>query len=253
MNVSSMSDRQRQMLRCRGASHLQALATLLQHTRHADANEIVVNEGTLPSRVLLIAEGWAIRYKTLPDGRRQILDFLLPGDMVGLFSVLFDQTEYGVQALTPLTLRSVGARRIITELNQSNHFAVTLSWLAGAAELRMDEQLVRIGRRSAEERLAHLFVELYRRLKRNGLQDTASRHLPITQRALADHLGMSQVHANRTFRALVRLGTVALRDGEILLLDLPELARLAGFDEAYLNHTPVEAGAPQAVFPAARS
>lgn len=245
MNVSSMSDRQRHALRYRSVSHLQALATLLQHTRRADANEIIVNEGAMPSRVLLIAEGWAIRYKTLPDGRRQILDFLLPGDIVGLFSVLFDRTEYGVQALTPMTLRSVGAKRIITELVQSSHFAVTLSWLAGSAELRTDEQLTRIGRRNAEERMAHLFVELYRRLKRSGLQDTASRHLPVTQRALADHLGMSQVHANRTFRSLVRQGSVALRDGEVLLLDLSELVRLAGFDAAYLDHTPVEAGTPQ--------
>ena len=132
---------------------------------------------------------------------------------------------------------------MITELNQSNQLAVTLSWLAGSTELRMDEQLTRIGRRSAEERLAHLFVELYRRLKRSGHEDTAARHLPITQKTLADHLGMSQ--ANRTFRSLVRQGTVALRDGEILLLDLPELVRLAGFEETYLTHTPAETGGPQ--------
>ncbi len=238
MNVSSMTDRQRQTLRCRSASHLHLLGSRTQHARSAEANEILINEGSMPSRVLLIDNGWAIRYKTLADGRRQILDFLLPGDMVGMFAILFDQTEYGVQALTPLTVRSIDAKHVIAELNRSQQFAITLNWLAGSVEQRMDEHLMRVGRRSAEERMAHLFVELHRRLKRSGLQDTAARRLPITQKTIADHLGMSHVHANRTFRSLVRQGTVSLSDGEILLLDPCELVRLAGFEESYLCHTP---------------
>lgn len=245
MDVSAITDRQRHSLRCRSAAHLQSLCTLLQHSRRADVNEILVNEGAIPSRVYLITEGWAIRYKTLADGRRQILDFLLPGDIAGLFSVLFDQTEYGIQALTPLSVRSVNAKRIIAELTRSRQLTVTLSWLAGSCEQRMDEQLLRIGRRSAEERMGHLFLELYRRLKRNGLHDTAARRLPITQKTIADHLGMSQVHANRTFRVLARKGAVALRDGEILLLDPPELRALASFEDAYLNHTPTVSAGPE--------
>jgi CRP-like cAMP-binding protein len=245
MDVCAITDRQRRSLRSRSASQLQALGTLLQHSRRLEANEILVNEGAMPTRVFLITDGWAIRYKTLADGRRQILDFLLPGDMTGLFSVLFDQTDCGVQALTPLSIRSAGASRIITELNRSQQLAVTLSWLAGSAEQRMDEQLLRVGRRSAEERMAHLFMELHRRLRRNGLQDSMARRLPLTQKAVADHLGMSQVHANRTFRGLVRRGVVALRDGVILLLDLPELARVAGFEDAYLDHTPPAPVSPE--------
>lgn len=241
MNVSSITDMQRRTLRSRSAAHIHALRGRLQHIRRVDANEILVNEGTLPSRVMLIESGWAIRYKTLADGRRQILDFLLPGDLVGLFDILFDQTAYGVQALTPLTVRSVSAGHMISEINRSQQFAMSISWLAGSAGQRMDEQLLRVGRRSAEERMAHLFLELYRRLKRGGQLDTTARRLPITQKTIADHLGMSQVHANRTFRSLVRRGTVALRDGEILLLDPCELARLAGFEDAYLSHTPVSA------------
>lgn len=239
MTVRAIVDSQRHALRSRSASHLHALGALLQHPRHTEANDIIINEGSTPSRVLLIEEGWAIRYKTLADGRRQILDFLLPGDMVGLFAILFDQTEYGVQALTPLTVSSTSAKRMIAELNQSTQFAVTLNWLAGSVEQRMDEQLLRVGRRTAEERMAHLFVELHRRLKRSGRRDTAARRLPITQKVIADHLGMSQVHTNRTFRSLVRRGTVALRDGEILLLDPCELIRLSGFEDAYLDHSPV--------------
>lgn len=245
MDVSAITDRQRHALRCASAAHLQSLVTLLQHQRHVDVNEILVNEGTVPSRVFLISEGWAIRYKTLADGRRQILDFLLPGDITGLFSVLFDQIEYGIQALTPLTVRSLSARRVIGELSRSQQLAVTLSWLAGSREQRTDEQLLRIGRRSAEERMGHLFLELHRRLKRNGLPDTAARRLPITQKTIADYLGMSQVHANRTFRALVRRGVVALSDGEILLLDPRELSTLANFEDAYLTHTPTVAASPE--------
>lgn len=245
MDVCAITDRQRRSLRCRSASHLQALGALLQHSRRAEANEILVCEGAIPSRVFLITDGWAIRYKTLADGRRQILDFLLPGDMTGLFSVLFDQTDCGVQALTPLSIRSAGARRIIAELNRSQQLAVTLSWLAGSAEQRMDEQLLRVGRRSAEERMAHLFTELHRRLRRNGIQDSSARRLPLTQKAVADHLGMSQVHANRTFRALVRRGVVALRDGVILLLDPVELACVADFEDAYLDHTPPVSARPE--------
>jgi CRP-like cAMP-binding protein len=238
MDTGAMTDRQRHALRSRSASHLQALGALLQHRRQLEANEVLVSEGTAPNRVYRISEGWAVRYKTLPDGRRQVLDFLLPGDTIGLFSVLFDQRCCGVQALTPLLVRSTEARRVISEFNRSRQMAVTLSWLAGCQARRTDEQILRIGRRNAEERMAHLFLELYRRLRRNGLHDTVARRLPITQKTIADHIGMSQVHANRTFRALVRRGMVALRDGDVLLLDPAELVRLSDFDDDFLDHTP---------------
>jgi CRP-like cAMP-binding protein len=239
MDIGAMTDRQRHALRSRSTSHLEALGALLQHPRHVDANEVLVTEGSAPNRVYQVSEGWAIRYKTLPDGRRQILDFLLPGDTTGLFSVLFDQSCCGVQALTPLLVRSAGARRLVSEFNRSQQMAVTLSWLAGCHARRSDEQILRIGRRNAEERMAHLFLELYRRLRRSGLQDTVARRLPITQKTIADHIGMSQVHANRTFRALVRHGVVALRDGNVLLLDPHELVRLADFEDDFLEHTPL--------------
>jgi CRP-like cAMP-binding protein len=137
-----------------------------------------------------------------------------------------------------LLVRSTGARRVISEFNRSRQMAVTLSWLAGCHTRRSDEQILRIGRRNAEERMAHLFLELYRRLRQNGLQDTVARRLPITQKIIADHIGMSQVHANRTFRALCRHGVVTLRDGDILLLDPAGLVRLSDFEDDYLEHIP---------------
>lgn len=194
-----------------------------------------INEDSEICKAYVIADGWAIRYKLLEDGRRQILNFLIPGDMIGYFALLFRTSVYAVEPLTPMTVHSFTPECAFDAFRQSPQLAVALSWLAAQAERQLDEQLVRIGRRRAKERMAHLFMELNHRLLRTGAPTLAAGLFPLTQPLLADALGMSHVHTHRTFRELVKDGLVSLHDGKVMLRDIKALSRLADFDAGYLE------------------
>lgn len=209
------------------------------HVESAEKGKLLIAEGCSLNKVSILLQGWAIRYKSLPDGRRQILNFLLPGDIVGIFALMFKPSQYGVETLTPVTLHSFSPENLLDALNHTPRLAITLCWLAGQDERQRDEQILRIGRRGATERMAHMFMELHHRLLQVGIADSEARQLPLTQTILADTLGMSHVHANRCFRYLVREGLVMLRDGEIVLLDLGSLSSLAYFDAEYLKQEPL--------------
>lgn len=229
---------------------LQILDTLngfLAHEESADKGKLLVIEGCPVRKISVLLQGWAIRYKSLPDGRRQILNFLLPGDIVGFFAIFFKTAEYGVEALTSVTLHSLPLEQLLSGSGHDQRLNIALSWLAGQDERQLDEQIMRIGRRGASERMAHLFMELHHRLLQAGLSNGEARHLPLTQPILADTLGMSHVHANRSFRSLVREGLVTLRNGDILLLDPSTLARLAGFDAGYLEQQSLATATEQAI------
>lgn len=194
-----------------------------------------ISEDSQIRKAYVIADGWAIRYKLLEDGRRQILNFLIPGDLVGYFALLFRTSVYAVEPLTSLTVHSFTPDQMFDVFKQSPQLAVALSWLAAQAERQLDEQLVRIGRRRAKERLAHLFMELNYRLLRSGAPQSMAELFPLTQPLLADALGMSHVHTHRTFRELVRENLISLQGGKVRLKDTRGLSSLAGFDNSYLE------------------
>jgi len=226
---------QLESLRFLEATDFDILEGLFTREETAGSGKLLAIEGGAADKVMVLSKGWALRYKSLPDGRRQILNFLLPGDIVGFFALLFKTVEYGIETLTPVTMNSFSPEKLLDAFNNAPRLAVALSWLAGQDERQLDEQIVRVGRRSATERMAHLFVELHYRLLQAGIPGDEAQHFPMKQTILADTLGMSHVHANRSFRTLVREGLVTLRDGEILLLDPDSLAQVAGFDAGYLE------------------
>lgn len=207
-----------------------------------------IGEGDKIGKAYVIADGWAVRYKLLDDGSRQILNFQIPGDMIGYFGLLFKSSVYTVEPLTAVTVHSFTPERVFDVFRQSPQMAVALSWLAGQAERQLNEQLVRIGRRGARERMAHLFMELNHRLLRVGTPPPAAELFPLTQTLLADALGMSYVHTHRTFRGLVHDGLVSLYEGKVRLQDTRELSRLAGFDASYLEQKPLPAPTRAAFF-----
>lgn len=226
-------------LRCLDSVDHDALSRLLSRQRAADKGKLLVVEGSLNDRIFILTCGWGMRYKSLPDGRRQILNFLLPGDIEGFFGLLSRTAACGVEALTPVTLHNIRSDRLLDTMRQAPQLAFALSWLAGQAERRLDEQILRIGRRDATERMAHLFMELHYRLLQADIGPDDARRFPLTQTVLADALGMSHVHANRSFRVLAREGLVDLQDGNVLLLDTQALSLFAGFNPAYLKQQPL--------------
>lgn len=239
--------RQLTSLTCLRSLELTLLDKLLCDEEELDKGASWIVEGDTVGKVSVISRGWAIRFKLLDDGRRQILNVLLPGDVVGFFALLFKTAEYAVEPVTPLGVHCFSPEPAFEAFRQAPRLAVALSWLAGQGERQLDEQIVRVGRRHATERMAHLFVELNHRLQRVGLMAEQTHQFPLTQAILADMLGMSQVHANRSFRQLVQDGLVARRGGRIQLLDTNALSQRAGFDASYLEQNALPTPISQAL------
>jgi len=160
---------------------------------------------------------------------------MLPGDIVGLYSVMISRSDCGVEAITPMSLSVFRNSDLIDALAHTPRLLLAMSWIAGQGERILDEQIARVGRRGAAERMAHLFVELYVRMLTLGISKSDATVLPLTQALLSDTLGMSHVHANRCFRSLTKEKLVTLKEGRLVLLDVQGLAQRAGFDASYLE------------------
>jgi CRP-like cAMP-binding protein len=196
-----------------------------------------------PSGVFVIIAGHACRYKILPDGGRQILDFMFPGDMTELHSLLLHATDHGILALGPTTIARLDHDRLVGGIVDRPRTSVALWWSSLQQQAILRERITVIGRRDAHARIAHLLCEIFERLRLVG--ETADHRylLPVTQIELADALGMSDVHANRMLR---RLQQEKLIDADHRTISIPNLAALkaaAAFDPGYLHLD----GAPQAV------
>lgn len=198
-----------------------------------------VHDGEAYEQTYIVKDGWAIRFKTLSDGRRQILNFVLPGDFVGLFSALFDVADHSVAALTDLVVHPMEPPAFVEMLGSFPHLGAAVAWSAGRDEAILSEQVVRIGRRSAYERTGHLIVELLHRLWLVGEADQRSFELPLTQEVLADTLGLSIVHVNRTLRRLRENGLLRIAGDRVIIGDLDRLVRMTEFSPHYLEAQPL--------------
>ena len=193
-----------------------------------DADRSIIREGQTDAPLYTLLTGWAYRFKTLSDGRRQILNFLLPGDFIGVQQKMGDAAAHGVQSLTQVML-CVFRRDALWEFHRSAPtlgFAIT--WLTAHEESLVDDTLLSVGRRSAEERIATLLVLLFKRMAAL-LPDAGAKDVPfpLTQQHIADGLGLSLVHTNKTLRKLERRGLHRIDDGRLHLLDVKALTRIA--------------------------
>ncbi|MDB5542075.1 MAG: Crp/Fnr family transcriptional regulator [Devosia sp.] len=196
----------------------------------SEAGSMILAEGSHNAQLFTLLSGWAFRYKTLEDGRRQILNYLLPGDLVGLQGSVIGEMEHSVESLSPVVL-CVFQRDNLPNLFE-NHpgLAFDVTWLASREERMLDENLLSVGRRSATERAAYLIAFLYQRSEQVG-QGRSSRHLiPITQQHVADTLGLSIVHTNKTLRKLASRELIRWHDRACEVLDPKGLAEVAGWD-----------------------
>jgi CRP-like cAMP-binding protein len=185
----------------------------------------------------------ACRYRSLPDGRRQILTFLLPGDFFDLHVFLLQQSTYSIGTLMPTRLAAIERNTVIDIVAHHPRLGAALWWSALQDDAMLHERIVALGRRNAQGRIAYLLCELFWRQKAMGIGDQAIR-LPLTQAELADTLGLTTVHVNRMLQALRRKNLITLRGQRLVLRNVDELQDLAGFDEQYLhlNGAPTEVG-----------
>ncbi len=203
------------------------------------AGHAVISEQKPNGKLFTLYAGWAFRYKTLSDGRRQILNFLLPGDFIGLQQEFADGPSHGVEALTDASL-CVFPREGLWELfRQFPSLGYDVTWLAAREEGMVDENLLTAGRRNATERVAMLLIHLYRRIERLGLSQEGSIEFPVTQQHIADALGLSLVHTNKTLRRLHQLGLHQFRNGRLHLLNPKALHRIADYYDLPMRKVPL--------------
>jgi CRP-like cAMP-binding protein len=185
--------------------------------------------------VHLILEGWAARYKILPDGRRQFTAFLIPGDFCDLHVTILKQMDHGILALTSVTVASIPHGEM-NELTESRpELTRALWWATLVDEGVLRAWLVNLGRREAYERVAHLMCEMHARMKNVGLVHGGAFELPLTQEQLADALGLTAVHVNRMLKRLRDEGLIRTGSKTLTILDADALGKASGFDPSYLH------------------
>jgi CRP-like cAMP-binding protein len=207
---------------------------------HANVREIgprrdVIREGDKPRAVNIVIEGWACRYKQLPDGRRQIVHFFLPGDLCDANVFLLREMDHSIGAITSLRYAEISPPDFEDLQLRSPRITQALWWheLVNAGISR--EWITNVGQRTAFERIAHLFCELYHRLRIVGRTENGSCAFPLTQMDLADATGLTAVHVNRTLQELRRQGLIELQGKRLNIPDLGALERVSMFNPNYLH------------------
>jgi CRP-like cAMP-binding protein len=206
-----------------------------ERVRMVGAREDVIAEGDRPRLVNLILEGWACSYKYLPDGRRQIIAFFLPGDLCDLNLFILSEMDHSIGTITPSKVAEIQPA-LLDEITM-RHPRVTqaLWWETLVAGAIQREWTVNVGQRSALERIAHVMCELILRLRAVGLTSGDSCEWPLTQAELADTCGLSPVHVNRTLQELRAAGLISLKGRRLTVPDLEALKDAAMFNTNYLH------------------
>jgi len=190
----------------------------------------IIRAGQSYHCMYVLCRGMALRYKVLHDGRRQVLNLILPGDFVGLPGCLFERSLYSISGLTQAVACTLSFEAVFELFRSQPRLAAAMFWMAGHEAALFAEHLVGVGRQSAYERVARLLLELLFRLQIAGLADERSYSLPLTQELIADTLGLSVPHVNRTLRRLREEGLILLEGSRVTCLDVAALSRLADFD-----------------------
>ncbi|RYF80214.1 MAG: Crp/Fnr family transcriptional regulator [Comamonadaceae bacterium] len=216
-----------------------AIGAFRSGTHTVAAGNAIIREDERSTHLYTLYAGWAFRYKTLSDGRRQILHFLLPGDLMGLQDEFAEGSTHGVEAATDVRLCAFPRDRLWGFFHAQPKMGYAITWLAAREEKMLDDILVSNGRRNAAERVAMLLLHLFRRAEHVGLTDGRRLAFPFNQQHIADALGLSLVHTNKTLRKLQRDGLHRLEGGVLEILDPHALAQLGDYFERPMRPVPV--------------
>lgn len=199
------------------------------------SNTVIVSAGDPCNNTFLVQSGWSMIYKLLPDGSQQILSYAIPGDFLGLFSVVMNRAEHSIQTITDSRVCPIREAQILELFREYPRLALTMCWFGARDQVLLREQIVRIGRQSAYNRISHLILELLDRLCTVGLADNDRFTFPVTQEMLADTLGLTPVHVNRTLKKLRNNGLIDISDQCVIIQDRSRLIKETRFDSSYLE------------------
>lgn len=211
------------------------LSEVLEPPRIVEARADIVEEGEDPRAINVVLSGWACRYRQFEDGRRQIISILLPGDCCDPHIFLLDRRDHAIGALTQVSMARISGHAMSDVMKRSPALDLAFHREALATTAIQREWTVSLGRRSGAERLAHLFCELHARLSAVGLAEGLSCPMPLTQPDLADALGQTTVHINRTLQEVRAARLLVLKSRRLTLLDPERLRRLGKFEPSYLH------------------
>ena len=217
---------------------LRTLEHLLSDVRSLAAGRDVIQEGDKPDNVHVVLDGFACRYKILPDGGRQIMAWLVPGDFCDLHIAILGEMDHNIGALSDCRIAFL-PRGEIERITQDGggHLNRALWWATLVDEGVLREWMVGMGRRAADKQIGHLFCELLFRLRLVAKAEGACYLFPVTQEQLADTVGLSAVHVNRVLQQLRTDGLISLERGMLTVLDEARLIAFSDFDPNYLHLT----------------
>jgi CRP-like cAMP-binding protein len=212
-----------------------ALGQLGRNVRFVEARRDLVSEGDEPRFVHLVLDGWAARYKTLPDGKRQIVGLFVPGDFCDLNIYILKHMDHSIAAITRLKVAVITPEEMNGLTAERPRITQALWWHELVAMAVQREWTLNVGQRTAYQRLAHLLIELYLRLKAVGRAHGGRCDFPLTQNDLADATGLTAVHVNRTLQELRRDGMIELERKQLHIRDLERMMDSAMFNANYLH------------------
>jgi CRP-like cAMP-binding protein len=212
-----------------------ALAEVTRNSRYVDARRDLISEGDKPRYVHLVLDGWACRYKQLPDGKRQIVSLFVPGDFCDVNVYILRAMDHSIGAITRLKVAMITPEEMGALTTERPRITQALWWHELVTAAIQREWTLNLGQRTAYERLAHLLIELYLRLQVVGRSSNGRCDFPLTQNDLADATGLTSVHVNRTLQELRRDKLIELERKQLHILDLPAMMDAAMFNPNYLH------------------
>lgn len=203
--------------------------------RKLGADTTFIRDGDDMKHTYVVRSGWAIRYATMEDGRRQILSFALPGDILGLHAGFRRKASYSAASITRLEIGVVNPSQMLEMARRYPILSAGLSWCTAREFSILGDQALRLGRMTAYERISHLILELHSRQKLIQATEDDWMDFPLTQGELADALGLSLVHINRQLMRLRREGMIETKRKRLRIVDLEGLKSATEFNEAHLS------------------
>lgn len=212
----------------------EAIRGAISEVREIRADAVAIRQGETLNESTLLISGWMARAKDMEDGQRQISEVHVAGDFTDLHGFLLKRLDHNIVTLTPCQY-AVVPHDNLREITERFPHLTRVYWFATNLDASIyREWTVSLGRRSALQRMAHLFCELRVRLEIIGMANGNGFEFPLTQNELSECLGLTAVHVNRTLQELRRRELIEVEGRRATILDLPELQRLAEFDPAYL-------------------
>jgi CRP-like cAMP-binding protein len=212
-----------------------ALEAMCEREEHFPAGTNIVVEAQIPRSAFVVTRGMACRYRLMPDGKRQILTILIPGDVFDLHGFLLKAMDHSVVTISPTRVAAIGRGAVIEVILDRPRVGAALWWSAMQEEAMLRERIVALGRRSARGRVAYLLCELVWRQRAIGIAEDHAVRLPFTQTDLADMLGLTSVHINRILQGFRRDELITLDRRRLALLDIERLQAISGLTSEYLK------------------